>query len=39
VRDRSQTRDLVAFAETTYGGLDVLVNSASAPHGTEGIDT
>lgn len=38
-RDRSQTRDLVAFAETTYGGVDVLVNSASAPHGTEGIDT
>ena len=38
VRNESQVRDLVAFAETTFGGVDVLVNNASAPYGGEGID-
>src|ERR1700731_1943412 len=28
----SEARGLVAFAENTYGGLDVLVNNASAPY-------
>jgi NAD(P)-dependent dehydrogenase (short-subunit alcohol dehydrogenase family) len=37
VRDESQVRDLVAFAERTFGGLHVLVNNASAAHHDEGI--
>ena len=32
IRDEAQARQLVAFATTTFGGLDVLVNNASAPH-------
>src|SRR5438105_221588 len=39
VRNESQVRDLVSFAETTFGGVSVLVNNASAPHGGEGIDS
>jgi NAD(P)-dependent dehydrogenase (short-subunit alcohol dehydrogenase family) len=39
VRKESQVRDLVSFAEATFGGVDVLVNNASAAHGGEGIDT
>lgn len=39
VRSESQAKDLVSFAETTFGGVDVLVNSASAPLGTVEIDT
>jgi NAD(P)-dependent dehydrogenase (short-subunit alcohol dehydrogenase family) len=34
VRQEPQVRELVAFAEATFGGLIVLVNNASAPHGT-----
>jgi NAD(P)-dependent dehydrogenase (short-subunit alcohol dehydrogenase family) len=30
VRSRDDARELVAFAETTFGGLDVLVNNASS---------
>ncbi len=37
VRHESQVRNLVAFAEATFGGVSVLVNNASAPHGDEGI--
>src|SRR5262245_34954268 len=37
VRDESQVRDLVSFAEATFGGISVLVNNASAPHGGEAI--
>jgi NAD(P)-dependent dehydrogenase (short-subunit alcohol dehydrogenase family) len=39
VRKESQMRDLVSFAKATFGGLSVLVNNASAPHGSgEGIE-
>ncbi|HZE64471.1 MAG TPA: SDR family oxidoreductase [Pyrinomonadaceae bacterium] len=38
VRIESQMRDLISFAETTFGGVSVLVNNASAPHGGEGIE-
>src|SRR5262249_57475802 len=34
VRNESQARDLISFAEDTIGGIMVLVNNASAPHGT-----
>lgn len=34
VRKESQVRDLVSFAEAHGGGVDVLVNNASAPHAT-----
>ncbi len=33
VRDEAQVRELIAFAEKTYGRISVLVNNASAPHG------
>src|SRR5262245_1486664 len=33
VRSESECADLVSFAETTFGGVRVLVNNASAPHG------
>src|SRR5262249_28361631 len=33
VRNESQVRDLIAFAEERFGGVDVLVNNASAPSG------
>jgi NAD(P)-dependent dehydrogenase (short-subunit alcohol dehydrogenase family) len=39
VRNESQVRDLVSFAEATFGGVSVLINNASAPRGGEGIDT
>jgi NAD(P)-dependent dehydrogenase (short-subunit alcohol dehydrogenase family) len=39
VRNESQVKDLILFAETTFGGVNVLINNASAPHGGEGIDT
>ena len=32
IRDDTQTRELIAFASATFGGLDVLINNASAPH-------
>ncbi len=38
VRRESEVRDLVAFAETTFGGLDVLVNNASAPRGSDRLE-
>lgn len=38
VRKESQMRDLMSFAEAQFGGVDVLVNNASAPHG-EGIES
>jgi NAD(P)-dependent dehydrogenase (short-subunit alcohol dehydrogenase family) len=39
VREEAQVRDLVSFAEARFGGVDVLVNNASSPHGGEGIDS
>jgi NAD(P)-dependent dehydrogenase (short-subunit alcohol dehydrogenase family) len=39
VRNDAQTRNLVAFAEDTFGAVNVLINNASAPHGGEGIDS
>lgn len=39
VRDEAQVRDLVSSAEATFGGVDVLVNNASAPHGGPAIET
>src|SRR5580692_9979378 len=39
VRSESQVQQLVSFAETTFGGLSVLVNNASAPHGDVGIES
>ena len=35
VGDELQARRLIEFAESTFGGLSVLVNNASAPHPTE----
>jgi NAD(P)-dependent dehydrogenase (short-subunit alcohol dehydrogenase family) len=32
IRERAEARELVAFAERTFGGVSVLVNNASAPH-------
>jgi len=39
VRSESQVKDLVSFAEATFGGLSVLVNNASAPHGGVEIES
>lgn len=39
VRKESEVRELMSFAETTFGGLSVLVNNASAPRGDAGIDS
>ena len=36
VGDERAVRALVQFAETTYGGLDILINNASAPYGPQG---
>jgi len=39
VRKDSQMRDLVSFTKATFGGITVLVNNASAPHGSsEGLE-
>jgi 3-oxoacyl-[acyl-carrier protein] reductase len=38
VRKESQVRDLISFAEETFGVVTVLVNNASAPHGGEGLE-
>ena len=39
VRDEREVRAMIAQAEGTYGGLDVLVNNASAiPHGEDSLD-
>jgi NAD(P)-dependent dehydrogenase (short-subunit alcohol dehydrogenase family) len=32
IREHVEARELVAFAERTFGGISVLVNNASAPH-------
>src|SRR5437773_11881034 len=32
VRLEDEVRALIAFAESTFGGLDVIVNNASAPY-------
>jgi NAD(P)-dependent dehydrogenase (short-subunit alcohol dehydrogenase family) len=37
VRHESDVRELVAFAEATLDGVDVLINNASAPVGGSGI--
>jgi 3-oxoacyl-[acyl-carrier protein] reductase len=34
-----QMRDLVSFAEATFGGVTVLINNASAPHAGEGVES
>lgn len=39
VRNESQVKDLILFAETTFGGVNVLVNNASAPHGGQEIES
>jgi NAD(P)-dependent dehydrogenase (short-subunit alcohol dehydrogenase family) len=39
VRHESQVRDLMSFAETTFGGLKILVNNASCARGAEGIES
>jgi NAD(P)-dependent dehydrogenase (short-subunit alcohol dehydrogenase family) len=39
VRNDSQVKQLVSFAETTFGGLNVLVNNASAPRGDASIES
>lgn len=39
VRNESQVKQLVSFAETTFGGLNVLVNNASAPRGDASIES
>src|SRR5262245_37894116 len=38
VRRDSDARALVSFAETTFGGLDVLINNASAPRGDDRLE-
>lgn len=38
VRRAAETRELMSFAETTFGGLHVLINNASAPHGGDNLD-
>ena len=38
VREEGQVRDLVSFAEATFGGLHILVNNASAPHGGDRLE-
>ena len=39
VRNESEVKQLVSFAEKRFGGLDVLVNNASAPRGDTAIET
>ncbi len=39
VRNELEVKALVSFAETTFGGLNVLINNASAPHGDMKIDS
>jgi NAD(P)-dependent dehydrogenase (short-subunit alcohol dehydrogenase family) len=38
VRNEAQVEQLVSFAEATFGGVSILVNNASAPHGDLAID-
>jgi 3-oxoacyl-[acyl-carrier protein] reductase len=37
VGNEQEVRALIRFAETTYGGLDILINNASAPYGPQGL--
>jgi NAD(P)-dependent dehydrogenase (short-subunit alcohol dehydrogenase family) len=37
MRKESQVKELISFSESTFGGLNVLVNNASAPHGDHEI--
>ena len=39
VRNESEVKDLVSFAESTFGGIGVLVNNATAAHGGVGIES
>lgn len=39
VREESQVRELIAFAASSFGGVRLLVNNASAPHGSADVDT
>ena len=39
VRNESQVKDMILFAETTFGGVSVLVNNASAPKGGDEIES
>jgi NAD(P)-dependent dehydrogenase (short-subunit alcohol dehydrogenase family) len=39
VRQEAQVKELVSFAQTTFAGLGVLVNNASAPHGDAGLES
>jgi NAD(P)-dependent dehydrogenase (short-subunit alcohol dehydrogenase family) len=38
VRQESETRALMSFAESTFGGLHVLINNASAPKGGDRLE-
>lgn len=38
VRRESEVRDLVSFAESAFGGLQVLINNASAPRGSDRLE-
>jgi NAD(P)-dependent dehydrogenase (short-subunit alcohol dehydrogenase family) len=38
VRRESETRALVSFAETTFGGVHVVINNASAPRGGDRLE-
>src|SRR5215831_586171 len=38
VRKELEVRDLALFAETTFGGFHVLINNASAPHGSDRLE-
>jgi NAD(P)-dependent dehydrogenase (short-subunit alcohol dehydrogenase family) len=38
VRRESEVRALALFAETTFGGLHVLINNASAPRGSDKLE-
>ena len=38
VRRESEVQELVSFAETTFGGLHVLINNASAPRGGDRLE-
>jgi len=39
VRDESQVRELMTFAEASFGGVRLLINNASTPHGSTGIES
>jgi 3-oxoacyl-[acyl-carrier protein] reductase len=36
VGNEQEVRAMIRFAEATYGGLDILINNASAPYGPQG---